>query len=134
MSLKFILSNIGYVIKAEINLSGLTVVAGYNSTGKSTVGKALYGCLGGPKALLSRELGETDGYLKFSIGRINRIMVHLFRIFERKDINISDMNLYFEPIDIINLDQKRLSLNGKLLVAIDDLIELKNKADIYEVW
>ena len=40
MNLK--LENIGIVKNADINIDGLTVIAGENDTGKSTVGKALY--------------------------------------------------------------------------------------------
>ena len=40
MNLK--LKNIGIVKNADINIDGLTVIAGENDTGKSTVGKALY--------------------------------------------------------------------------------------------
>jgi len=40
MNLK--LENIGIIKSADINIDGLTVIAGENDTGKSTVGKALY--------------------------------------------------------------------------------------------
>ena len=36
------LENIGIVKKASVKLDGLTVIAGENDTGKSTVGKILY--------------------------------------------------------------------------------------------
>ena len=36
------LKNIGKVAEAEIDISGVTVVAGDNGTGKSTVGRSLY--------------------------------------------------------------------------------------------
>ena len=35
------LKNIGYIKEANIDISGLTVIAGKNDEGKSTVGKAL---------------------------------------------------------------------------------------------
>jgi len=40
--LKFLLKNIGLIKKADIKLDGLTVIAGENDSGKSTVGKALF--------------------------------------------------------------------------------------------
>ena len=40
--MKLVLDNIGIIKKADIELNGLTVIAGENDTGKSTVGKALY--------------------------------------------------------------------------------------------
>jgi len=40
MRLKF--NNIGIIKEADILINGLTVLAGVNDTGKSTVGKLLY--------------------------------------------------------------------------------------------
>ena len=39
------LENIGMIRKADIHLDGVTVIAGENNTGKSTVGKALFSVL-----------------------------------------------------------------------------------------
>lgn len=36
------LKNIGKIKQAQIDLNGITVIAGENNTGKSTVGKMLY--------------------------------------------------------------------------------------------
>ncbi|MBN2826159.1 MAG: hypothetical protein JXQ76_12590, partial [Campylobacterales bacterium] len=36
------LQNIGMIKEAKVNIDGLTVIAGENDTGKSTVGKTLY--------------------------------------------------------------------------------------------
>lgn len=41
--MKLILKNIAKIRYAEVELNGITVIAGENDTGKSTVGKALYG-------------------------------------------------------------------------------------------
>ncbi|BDS10143.1 AAA family ATPase [Aureispira anguillae] len=40
--MKVTLKNIGLVESAEINIGGLTVIAGHNSVGKSYIGKAIY--------------------------------------------------------------------------------------------
>ena len=40
--MKLKLKNIGKIREAEINIEGITVIAGENNTGKSTVGKTLY--------------------------------------------------------------------------------------------
>jgi hypothetical protein len=45
--MKIIISNIGKIKKAEIKLDGMTVIAGGNNTGKSTVGKALFSSFNG---------------------------------------------------------------------------------------
>ena len=36
------ISNIGKIKEADVAINGITVIAGENNTGKSTVGKALY--------------------------------------------------------------------------------------------
>ncbi len=36
------IENFAKIAKADINIDGITVIAGENNTGKSTIGKALY--------------------------------------------------------------------------------------------
>lgn len=43
--MKLTMKNIGVIRDAEIELDGITVLAGFNGTGKSTVSKALYGVI-----------------------------------------------------------------------------------------
>ena len=40
--MKLVIENIGKIKKAEFDFRGITVIAGNNNTGKSTVGKVLY--------------------------------------------------------------------------------------------
>ena len=40
--MQFTLENVGIIKKADIKLDGLTVIAGNNDTGKSTIGKVLF--------------------------------------------------------------------------------------------
>lgn len=40
--MKLVLKNIGKVQNATVEINGITVIAGENDTGKSTVGKALF--------------------------------------------------------------------------------------------
>lgn len=40
--MKLSIENIGYINKADIEIAGLTLIAGPNNTGKSTIGKVLY--------------------------------------------------------------------------------------------
>lgn len=41
--MRFVLDNIGKITHADVKLDGITVICGENNTGKSTVGKALFG-------------------------------------------------------------------------------------------
>ena len=40
--MKLKLKNVGKIERAEIELQGITVIAGENNTGKSTIGKVLF--------------------------------------------------------------------------------------------
>ena len=40
--MKITIKNIGKIKEATVEINGITVIAGENNTGKSTVGKALY--------------------------------------------------------------------------------------------
>lgn len=40
--MKVTIQNIGKIRNAEIEINGITVIAGENNTGKSTIGKVLY--------------------------------------------------------------------------------------------
>ncbi|MBQ9348934.1 MAG: AAA family ATPase [Oscillibacter sp.] len=52
--MKLEVKNIGLIREAEIELDGVTVLAGFNGTGKSTISKALYGIMAGYKDLQRR--------------------------------------------------------------------------------
>lgn len=41
--MRFVLDNVGKITHADVKLDGITVICGENNTGKSTVGKALFG-------------------------------------------------------------------------------------------
>lgn len=45
--MKIVLKNIGKLQCADIDIDGITVIAGANNTGKSTVSKALYAFFNG---------------------------------------------------------------------------------------
>ena len=45
--MKLTFSNIGKIKNAEIEIASITVVAGYNNTGKSTIGKVLFSIFNG---------------------------------------------------------------------------------------
>lgn len=56
--MKFNIQNVGIIKQAEIKFDGLTVIAGENDTGKTTLGKYLYG------AILNNSLGIPIDQLK----------------------------------------------------------------------
>lgn len=56
--MKLEVKNIGLIREAEIELDGVTVLAGFNGTGKSTVSKSLYGIMAGYENLPQRIASE----------------------------------------------------------------------------
>jgi len=45
ITVRFSLENVGAIVQADIDIDGITIIAGENNVGKSTVGKALYAFL-----------------------------------------------------------------------------------------
>lgn len=81
------ISNIGKIKEAEVTINGITVIAGENNTGKSTVGKALYAMfnsfvdvkqrvneerIGSLRRVLHAFANELDsfGFTKFNVQKI----------------------------------------------------------------
>ena len=64
--MRLYLKNVGKVSEADIKLDGITVIAGENNTGKSTVGKMLY-CLFDS---FYREKEQIDRERKKTIARV----------------------------------------------------------------
>ncbi len=58
------LKNIGMIKEANVKIDGLTVIAGENDTGKSTVGKALFSLLKARLFLLNSKYSINHHYLK----------------------------------------------------------------------
>lgn len=93
--------NIALIEKAEIELNGITVVAGLNKTGKTTIGKALYAVISAYRNLPRRvfESKKTD---------IRNAFVSIFRknkeLFEKTPYWILDLEEDFvDPIEQKNL-------------------------------
>jgi predicted ATPase len=61
------LQNIGMIEKASVKIDGLTVIAGENDTGKSTVGKALFLILKGLSKQTPHKFVELDHKLLFKL-------------------------------------------------------------------
>ena len=58
--MKLVLKNIGKVQNATVEINGITVIAGENDTGKSTVGKALFSVFNGFYNNLLKRIPASD--------------------------------------------------------------------------
>lgn len=92
MNLK--LKNIGIIEKADIKLNGLTVIAGKNDSGKSTVGKVLYSCIKTIKWASNTSNDDGNIYCNY----LNRYIKSLFKnqIAEDGHINFEYNNFDFD--------------------------------------
>ena len=57
------LNNIGIIERSTLNMDGLTVVTGYNNSGKTTVGKALFAILRAVEQLRKNSFVEKVGFV-----------------------------------------------------------------------
>ena len=82
------LKNIGMINEANVKIDGLTVIAGENDTGKSTVGKALYSSLNSIKDITRFSI-EYQLYVPSGIillHELQRVQIKLFHEGHKVDI------------------------------------------------
>ena len=92
------IKNIGKIESARIQIEGITIIAGENNTGKSTVGKALFAVFNGfyniQDQILSERIESVDRLLSFMYGRAANRLTRNFDTEEiAKDI-IFNQKLY----------------------------------------
>ncbi|MEA3352969.1 MAG: AAA family ATPase [Campylobacterota bacterium] len=94
------LENIGIIKKASVKLDGLTVIAGENDTGKSTVGKVLYALI---KSISNDKLyhinlnGNLNSYFNNQISKNGNI---IFQDLDKKfEITIKNNNSIIDKYD-----------------------------------
>ena len=121
--MKLVLENIGLLKKAEINLNHLTVIAGENDNGKSTVGKVIF-CVINAMSRYKEDLQESKEY------KITEKLNELFFLFRRILSNDASSN-----IDLIRQFQLLLNSNKSLffLQSFEDLVkQLKSQTHGFE--
>ena len=79
------IENILSIKKANINLNGLTVIAGANDSGKSTVGKALF-CLVKSIAMAKSNYFEKsrENYIKYKIKDFKSLVQYTIKVPSKK--------------------------------------------------
>lgn len=118
--MKLYLENIGKLSNTNINIDGITVIAGKNGTGKSTIGKALYSVFSGFFAykdninrlrnyLLLKELRKQSSvYFLRSINE-EKLEIFLMNLYKNRDIYKDNKNKL--EMDILNfMNQMNLEL------------------------
>ena len=83
------LKNIGMIQEAAVNLNGLTVIAGENDTGKSTIGKIVFALIKADMiSLVKAHRGQSENFFTNRVANFNRQIELLFegKISEKGEI------------------------------------------------
>lgn len=110
------IENIGIIEKANVRLDGLTIIAGENDTGKSTVGKILFSIIKGVNNH-DREFKE-EKFLKIE----NIIEEIYFKI--RREISQNDNEIFLESLHSVHPNYLRKKLLS--LFNVEDTEGIKN--------
>jgi predicted ATPase len=153
------LKNIGKIEKAEVKLDGITVIAGENNTGKSTVGKVLYSVFNSFYKINDKIYNEKlenieraiDNYIYSSMNirmyRTINLDVISNEILKNADKYIDKLEMIKQEIidyrsqleenldknaDIGNIDELIIKINSILKLSNEDIIRtiLKNKINM----
>ena len=88
--------NIGRFDTFDVNLNGLTVIAGINGSGKSTIGKAIYIALKGDRYLYNELIDNKYEIIVDTLGRLSFLLDRSQRIDKTSNSNLLDSNLFKE--------------------------------------
>lgn len=113
--MKLYVENIGKIERAEIEIGGLTVIAGENDTGKSTIGKVLFSMIKYNKDLLKGfysefkenilRFGKAKGEIKFE----NEI-INISKKLDKYSVKSNECKIFNNYLDITLTDSIELEL------------------------
>jgi predicted ATPase len=92
------LENIGLIKEAKVNIDGLTVIAGENDTGKSTIGKALYSIIRTNIFCSNYDTKDKNNLPLMYKGSLNAYIEKLFnnQISTKGNINLDEYKISIE--------------------------------------
>jgi predicted ATP-dependent endonuclease of OLD family len=134
--MKLKIENIGMIRHADIKLDGLTIIAGENDTGKSTVGKLIFSLV---KAFNRYEQDLNESKSDRIIELVEKIYFQLRRQYDfEKTEEVRDAfhpRIFFKDLkrredDISNFIEEKISLLRKIK-AIDSITTLESIKEIY---
>ena len=123
------LRNIGMLKKAELNLNSLTLIAGENDNGKSTIGKVIF-CIIKAINKYKDELQESKEHkLK---ERLENLFFFTRNILTHNPVLKNTEDIYFLILDEYTLEEKLLKLE-ELILTVRDKSDLKDIEKIEKV-
>ncbi len=138
--MKLTLNNIGSISSAEIQVDGITVIAGKNNAGKSTVGKTLYSVFNSfykyNDKIKQERINNLRGFIFNELDEIDLEQYHILNKILTNNINnstkliselsdfinkcsVENIELSSQPLDIDNLTVK---ISERLNISDDDIL------------
>ena len=122
--MKLSIKNVGKLKEADVEINGITVIAGENNTGKSTVSKALFSLFNGfynfdKKLLELKSKDITNIFLRF-VQNLNRENVNI--LIDISDKIVKDTSSKFDRHKLIKLIQE-----NRNFISIEYLEEVSEK-------
>ena len=108
--MKISLENIGKIRRSDIEINGITVIAGENDSGKSTIGKALFSIFNGFYNIEEKLRDEKKKSILENIYR--NIGLSTFPIYSRSSI-IEEFDEYYDKIEQVFSRDKSNQNNGQ---------------------
>jgi len=124
------LKNIGMIKEANVKIDGLTVIAGENDTGKSTVGKALYVVL---KAIydVTSLINFDANFQNLTFKMLKHNFVSYYSLIFKEDLAEKSFLEISDSLILIQISREKDESNNDILsVVAPEVIETKNIKDV----
>jgi predicted ATPase len=126
--MKLKLQNIGIIEEADINVDGITLIAGQNDSGKSTVGKVLYALIKGfnqDENLFREEKNRAMiGYYQDILKELKKIDSLNISDYQTKEINTAWIGSVEKLLDVkLKMESRETTSNS--LAVLKNIIESK---------
>jgi predicted ATPase len=130
--MKIKLQNIGIIEDADINIDGITLIAGQNDSGKSTVGKVLYALIRGVNIDEQRFNSSKSEYIRNKIRDIRNLLLRTkTSSIDDEKIQVDFINNFLKN-DFSLLNSANLSINFSSSEDINELLtELEKLNTLY---
>ncbi|MCZ6157653.1 AAA family ATPase [Campylobacter ureolyticus] len=126
--MKINIKNIGIVKEADIEINGITVLAGENSTGKSTISKALFSTFNGlyniDKKIENDKLRTIKGVLGLiTMSEYRNLIVH--------GLSLSKFDILMNEL-VEKIIKNQITEKNELKKILSDLITTEKKSNIFK--
>ena len=113
------LKNIAKVKTADIDINGITVIAGDNNTGKSTIGKALFSVFNGLNDVESKHFEDKYKSLVNAINKLH-LYLHYEHIRYKTSLKSDDFNVHESNVinDLLSISSNDPDLELKIELVL----------------